>query len=147
MEPLLAHYKNDTNENGILSQWGSKELGDKGYSALNILKYYYGNNINIYEAQVTENYPYSFTSTLKYGDCGEDVYLLQNALNYIRGSYPGIPIIDNPTGLFNSKTENAVKVFQEVFSLNKTGEANYETWYKISYILTAVKNLTESIYK
>ncbi len=147
MEPLLAHYKNETSENGILSQWGSKELGDKGYSALNILRYYYGNNINIYEAQVTETYPYSFTSTLKYGDCGEDVYLLQNALNYIRGSYPGIPIIDNPTGLFNSKTEDAVKVFQDVFSLNKTGEANYETWYKISYILTAVKNLTESIYK
>ncbi len=146
MEPLLAQYKNETTLEGVLSQWGSKDLGDKGYDALRILRYYYGNDINIYEAQTTENYPYSFTRTLKIGDCGEDVYLLQNALNYIRGSYPGIPMIKNPTGLFDTETSNSVKKFQEVFSLNKTGEVNYQTWYKISYILTAVTDLTESIY-
>lgn len=146
MEPLLAQYKNETTLEGVLSQWGSKDLGDKGYDALRILRYYYGNDINIYEAQTTENYPYSFTRTLKIGDCGEDVYLLQNALNYIRGSYPGIPMIKNPTGLFDTETSNVVKKFQEVFSLNKTGEVNYQTWYKISYILTAVTDLTKSIY-
>ena len=111
-----------------------------------LLRYYYGNDINIYEAQTTENYPYSFTRTLKIGDCSEDVYLLQNALNYIRGSYPGIPMIKNPTGLFDTETSSAVKKFQEVFSLSKTGEVNYQTWYKISYILTAVTDLTKSIY-
>lgn len=146
LEPLLAHYKSDTNEEGYLSQWGSKELGDQGYSALQILRYYYGNNINIYEAKVTETYPYSFTTTLKEGDCSIDVYLLQNALNYIRGSYPGIPMIPRPTGLYDSNTSDAVRTFQNVFSLSPTGEANYQTWYKISYILTAVKDLTESVY-
>ena len=146
MEPLLAQYKNETTLEGVLSQWGSKDLGDKGYDALRILRYYYGNDINIYEAQTTENYPYSFTRTLKIGDCSEDVYLLQNALNYIRGSYPGIPMIKNPTGLFDTETSSAVKKFQEVFSLSKTGEVNYQTWYKISYILTAVTDLTKSIY-
>ncbi len=146
LEPLLAHYKSETNESGYLSQWGSKELGDRGYSALDILRYYYGDSVNIYEAEISDNYPYSFTTTLKEGSCGIDVYLLQNALNYIRGSYPGIPVIPNPSGLFDSDTKEAISVFQKVFSLEVTGEANLQTWYKISYILTAVKDLTESVY-
>lgn len=146
MEPLLAQYKSNTTQENYLSQWGSKELGDKGYSALQILRYYYGNNANIYNAQVTGEYPYSFNGTLKKGDCNIDVYVLQNALNYIRGSYPGIPVITNPDGYFNSETENAVKTFQKVFSLSQTGEANYETWYKVSYILTAVEDLTSNVY-
>lgn len=145
--PLLAHYKNKTSEKGYLSQWGSKNLGDKGYNALRILQYYYGNNINIYEAEVTENYPYSFTTNLKEGDCSNDVYILQNALNYIRGSYPGIPVIENPSGKFDKQTKDAVEVFQKVFNLLRTGIVNYQTWYKISYILTAITDMTESIYK
>ena len=146
LEPLLARYKNETNETGVLSQWGSKELGDKGYKALQILKNYYGNDVNIYTATVTDTYPYSFTEPLKEGDCSLDVYILQNSLNYIHGSYPGIPLIKNPSGYFDSATSNAVKTFQDVFSLTETGEVNYQTWYKISYILTAVKDLTETIY-
>ena len=146
MEPLLAHYKNNTTESGYLSQWGSKELGDRGYSALQILRYYYGNNVNIYNAETTQSYPYSFTTTLKEGDCSVDVYVLQNALNYIRSSYPGIPVITNPNGYFDSATTNAVKTFQKVFSLSQTGQVDYQTWYKISYILTAVTNMTNSIY-
>ena len=145
--PLLAHYKNKTSEKGYLSQWGSKNLGDKGYNVLRILQYYYGNNINIYEAEVIEDYPYSFTTNLKEGDCSNDVYILQNALNYIRGSYPGIPAIENPSGKFDKQTKEAVEVFQKVFNLSRTGIVNYQTWYKISYILTAVTDMTESIYK
>ncbi len=146
IEPLLAHYKSDTTEEGYLSQWGSKSLGDRGYSALDILRFYYGSNINIYEAKTTQDYPYSFTTNLKEGDCSNDVYILQNTLNYIRGSYPGIPVIKNPNGYFGSDTKDAVKTFQKVFSLSQTGEVNYQTWYKISYILTAVTNMTNSIY-
>ncbi len=146
MEPLLAHYKSNTTEEGYLSQWGAKDLGDKGYTALQILRYYYGDNINIYTAETTQSYPYSFTSPLKEGDCSIDVYILQNSLNYIRGSYPGIPVIQNPTGYFNNDTEDAVKTFQSIFSLSQTGTVNYQTWYKISYILSAVKDLTESVY-
>ena len=146
MEPLLAHYKSETNEEGYLSQWGSKQLGDRGYSALEILRFYYGSNINIYEAEVTQEYPYSFTSILKEGDCSLDVYILQNTLNYIRGSYPGIPAISNPSGYFDQDTENAVRTFQRIFSLSQTGEVNYQTWYKMSYLLLAVTDMTNSIY-
>ena len=145
-QPLLAHYKSSTTEPGYLSQWGSKELGDKGYDALQILKYYYGNNINIYEAETVGEYPYSFTKTLKEGDCSNDVYILQNVLNYIRGSYPGIPAIDTPSGLFDTATKRAVLKFQSVFYLSQTGTVNKQTWYRISYIYAAVSKMTNSIY-
>lgn len=145
--PLLAHYKSNTTEEGYLSQWGSKELGDNGYDYLEILRYYYGDNIDIYEAETTQEYPYSFTKPLKQGDCNNDVYILQNTLNYIRGSYPGIPVIENPSGLFNKATEEAVKTFQKVFLLMQTGTVDYQTWYRISYIYTAISNMTKSIYK
>lgn len=146
LEPLLAYYKSSTTEPGNLSQWGSKELGDRGYNYLEILKYYYGNNINIAEAETTQSYPYSFTGTLKEGDCNQDVYKLQNTLNYIHGSYPGIPIIKNPSGLFDDNTTKAVKKFQEVFKLSPTGTVNFQTWYMISYIFIAVSKMTNSIY-
>ena len=113
---------------------------------MQILKYYYGNGIDIYEAEVTQTYPYSFTDTLKEGDCSRDVYTLQNTLNYIRGSYPGIPVIENPSGLYDSSTTRAVKVFQSVFGLSQTGTVNYQTWYMISYIFIAVSKMTNSIY-
>ena len=146
VEPLLAHYKSSTTEPGNMSQWGSKELGDRGYNYLEILRYYYGNNINIYEAEVTQSYPYSFTTTLEEGDCSIDVYRLQNTLNYIRSSYPGIPMIENPSGLFDSATTRAVRKFQEVFNLSPTGTVNFQTWYKISYTFIAVSKMTNSIY-
>ena len=122
-------------------------MGEQGYSALEILKYYYGDTVNIYEAEIIGEYPYSFTQTLKEGDCNYDVYVLQNTLNYIRGSYPGIPMIQNPSGQYNAETTNAVKTFQNIFSLSPTGQVNRETWYKISYILTAVSEMTNSVYR
>lgn len=146
MEPLLAQYKDETTSPNTLSQWGSKELGDKGYDALQILRYYYGEDINIYEAEVIDNYPYSFSTTLKKGDCSLDVYILQNSLNYIHGSYPGIPLISSPSGDFDDETTTSVRAFQKVFSLPETGQVDFATWYKISYILTATQNLTNSVY-
>ena len=68
-------------------------------------------------------------------------------LNYIRSSYPGIPVIENPSGYFNDATENTVKVFQKVFNLPQTGIVDYATWYKISYIFVAVSKMTNSIYQ
>lgn len=146
LEPLLAHYKSSTTEAGYLSQWGSKELGDRGYQALEILRYYYGSSINIYEALTDEDSPYSFTATLKEGDCSRDVYVLQNVLNYIRGSYPGIPMIENPSGFFDEQTKKAVLKFQSVFFLSQTGMVNFQTWYRLSYIFSAVSKMTNSIY-
>lgn len=146
LEPLLAHYKSDTTEEGYMSQWGSKYLGDRGYDALEILRYYYGNEIDLYDATVVSEYPSSFPGALDIGSCSQDVYLIQNQLNYIRGSYPGIPIIENPTGLYDAQTQAAVRKFQSVFVLNTTGIVDFATWYQISRIYVAVAKLTNSIY-
>lgn len=144
--PILSQYRSNTDVKGIMSQWGSKELGDKGYSAIDILKYYYG-NIELDNAKVIENYPKSFEgNTLKIGACGDAVYTLENQLNFIRGSYPGIPIIESIDGLYSEDTKNSVSVFQSVFKLPVTGEVDFKTWYKISYVFVAVNDLIKSIY-
>ena len=147
--PLLAQYNDgiNTNQKGRLSQWGSKSLGDKGYTSLGILKYYYGNNIELSNASIKEDYPTSFPGyNLKMGSCGESVQKLQNELNIIRSSYPKIPIIKTPNGKYENDTFNSVKTFQQVFNLPQTGIIDFTTWYKISYVYSAVSNMTKGIY-
>lgn len=145
--PILAKYLSDTNTKGILSQWGSKYLGDKGYNAINILKYYYGNSITIGTAPIIDSFPSSFPGyNLKLNSCGAEIQIMQNELNTIRGNYPKIPIIPNANGKFDKDTETSVKTFQQVFNLPVSGIIDFATWYKISYIYTAVSNLTKGIY-
>jgi hypothetical protein len=146
LEPLLAHYKNSTTEAGYLSQWGTKDLATQGKNYLEILKYYYGDNISIEKSPVESNYPYSYTKELKLNDCGKDVYTLENILNYIHSSYPLIPLITKPSGKFTEDVEESVKIFQKVFNLETSGIVDYKTWYKISYIFIAVSKMTNSIY-
>ena len=89
--PLLALYCDGivSNHKGWFKQWGSKDLGDKGLSALDILKTYYGNNISLQTAIKVEGLPISYPGyTLKEGDCSVEVQQVQNLLNYITGSYP-----------------------------------------------------------
>lgn len=147
--PLLAQYNDgiNVNEAGRLSQWGSKNLGDKGYNALQILRYYYGNNTNLDTAPLQEGFPTSFPGyNLTIDSCGEEVQKMQSELNIIRSSYPKIPIIVNPNGQYTTDTANAVKIFQQVFKLPVTGIVDFTTWYKISYVYTAVSNMTKGIY-
>lgn len=148
--PLFAQYNDGItiSQKGRLSQWGSKSLGDRGYNALSILRYYYGNNINLDTAPLKENFPTSFPGyNLNLTSCGEEVRKLQNELNIIRSSYPKIPIIKDPNGVFDENTRNAVLTFQEIFKLPKTGIIDFSTWYKISYVYTAVSNMTKGIYE
>ena len=122
-------------------------MGDQGYNAMQIVRYYYGNNIELATAELVSDFPTSFPGyNLKEGACGEEVQLLQNELNKIRGSYPAIPLINNTNGVFGPDTTTAVKKFQSVFNLPVTGIVNYATWYKISYIYAAVSNMLKGIY-
>lgn len=145
-QPLLAHYQADTAEDGYLSQWGSKYLGDRGYTAKEILQYYYGNNINIYNAEVVVDYPSSYNGVLQLNDCGENVQILQNELNFIRGSYPAITQITDTDGYFRESTRSAVLDFQKIFDLPQTGVVDFATWYRISYIYVSVSDMLKSVY-
>ena len=47
-----------------LSQWGSKYLGDQSYTAIQILRYYYGNDIYINTADIISGVPSSYPCLL-----------------------------------------------------------------------------------
>lgn len=147
--PFFAQYSDGINvvREGWLSQWGSKSLGDQGYNSLQIVRYYYGNTIELVTAEIVPGLPTSFPGyNLTEGACGEEVQLLQNALNKIRGSYPAIPSIQKANGIYGPDTIEAVKVFQRVFNLPVTGIVNFATWYRISAIFVAVSNMLKGIF-
>ena len=147
--PLLALYCDGkvSNYDRWFKQWGSKELGDRGLTAIEILKTYYGNNISLQTAVKVEGVPISYPGyILEVGECCIEVQQVQNLLNYITGSYPGIPK-SNTDGNYTSQTKKTVEVFQKVFKLPVTGKINYVTWYKISYIYVAVNRMLDGIYK
>ena len=127
-----------------LSQWGSVSLANQGKSFLEILKYYYGNDISIrYDALVGDNtmgYP---GYDVGLGSAGNPVLAIQRDLRRIRQNYPAIPDITNTLGIYDQETVDAVKKFQEIFSLPTTGIVNKATWYKIKYVYTSVKKLSD----
>lgn len=77
-----------------LTQWGSKSLGDQGYSPIEILRYYYGDDMYINTAEAISGIPSSWPGyTLKIGSSGNKVRQMQEQLNVISGAYPAIPKI------------------------------------------------------
>lgn len=128
-----------------LSQWGSKRLGDQGYSAIEILRYYYGDSIYINTAEEISGIPYSWPGTnLDIGSSGPKVYQLQEQLNTIATAYPALPtvIVD---GIYGENTKNAVRKFQSIFGLPATGVVDYATWFKVSEIYVAVSRIAELV--
>lgn len=126
-----------------LSQWGSKYLGDEGYSAIEILRYYYGNDMYINTAELISGVPSSFPGyDLTIGSSGDKVRQLQTQLNRIARNYPAIPEIV-ADGIYGPTTARAVSTFQEIFDLPATGIVDYATWYEISDIYVGVTRISE----
>ncbi len=126
-----------------LSQWGSKYLGDEGYSAIEILRYYYGNDMFINTAEIISGVPSSFPGyDLNIGAAGDKVRQLQTQLNRIARNYPAIPTI-TPDGIYGPATADAVRTFQGIFNLPQTGITDYPTWYEISDIYVGVTRIAE----
>jgi hypothetical protein len=126
-----------------LSQWGSKYLGDEGYTAIEIIRYYFGNDMYINTAEAISGVPASYPGyELTIGSSGDKVRQLQSQLNRIAQNYPAIPKID-ADGIYGEKTAAAVKVFQGIFDLPQTGITDYATWYEISEIYVGVTRIAE----
>ena len=143
-QPIFTTYcdGNRTTCNG-LSQWGSKYLGDQGYSAIEIIHYYYGNDMYINTADVVSGVPSSWPGyDLTIGASGEKVRTLQMQLNRIARNYPAIPTI-NADGVYGPLTAEAVRTFQGIFNLPQTGITDYATWYEISDIYVGVTRISE----
>ena len=126
-----------------LSQWGSKYLGDQGYSAIEILRYYYGNDLFINSAEAISGVPSSWPGyNLSVGSSGTKVRQLQEQLNRIAQNFPAIPTV-SADGIYGEKTARAVEVFQRIFDLPVNGITDYSTWYEISGIYTAVSRIAQ----
>ncbi len=126
-----------------LSQWGSKYLGDEGYSAIEIIRYYFGDDMYINTADVISGVPSSYPGySLSNGSAGEKVRQLQIQLNRIARNYPAIPAI-TPDGIYGPATASAVRTFQSIFNLPQTGVTDYATWYEISDIYVGVTRIAE----
>lgn len=145
VEPLFTAYCDgrEVNCEG-LSQWGTVSLANQGYTPYEILQYYYGNDINIIN-DVPVQVPNSSLPPrpLRLGSGGDEVRTVQLRLNRISDNYPAIPKIALPDGVFSFDTEDAVKSFQETFSLEPDGVVGKATWYKILFVYNAVKRLNE----
>lgn len=145
VEPLFAQYCNGTTVTCPgLSQWGTVSLANEGYTPYEILQYYYGDDIDIRTdtpvMDITSSLP---DRLLRLGTAGDDVRQIQIRLNRISDNYPSIPKIALPDGVFSFDTEDAVRRFQEVFSLPADGIVGKSTWYAIQFIYNAVKRLNE----
>ncbi len=126
-----------------MRQWESKTLGENGYSAIEILRYFYGDSIFINTSEEISGIPSSWPGTnLTIGSSGSKVRQMQEQINVIAGAYPLIPKIA-ADGIYGQNTANAVRVFQKVFNLPQTGTVDYPTWYKISEIYVGVSRIAE----
>ena len=144
-QPILTQYCDGRRVTcpNWMTQWGAKELGDQGYSAIEILRYFYGDDMYINTAQEISGIPASWPGyTLEQGASGDKVRQMQEELNVIAGAYPALPKIA-ADGIYGPATENAVREFQSVFGLPVTGTVDYRTWYKISEIYVGVSRIAE----
>lgn len=143
IEPLFAEFCDgiEVQCNGLY-QWGSVELANSGLNYMDILRTYYGDDIEVVDDVPIENSDFiAPLSPLKAGDSGSAVELMQIRLNRISKNYPGIPKIYPVDGFFDTSTEEAVKKYQEVFNLTPDGVIGPATWNSINYIYNAVKKL------
>ncbi len=145
VQPLFAQYCNGTTVTCEgLSQWGSVELANQGYTPFEILQYYYGNDIELVQDVPIEAPGESAPSVpLRLGSVNNDVRTIQIRLNRISRNYPSIPKIPIADGIFGTDTEAAVRRFQEIFGLTPDGIVGRATWYRIQNIYIGVKRLTD----
>ena len=146
-QPILTQYCDGRRVQcpNWMTQWGSKALGDQGYSPIEILRYYYGDNMYINTAQEISGVPSSWPGyPLSNGSSGDKVRQMQEQLNVIAGAYPAIPKVA-VDGIYGPATAASVRKFQSVFGLPETGTVDYRTWYKISEIYVGVSRIAELV--
>ena len=143
IEPLFAQFCDGVEiQCDGLTQWGSVELADQGLNYEEILRSFYGEDIEIVRNVPIGNIPtYAPEVPLGEGDSGRNVELIQIRLNRISRNFPGIPKITPTDGFFDNRTTDAVRKFQEVFGLVVDGIVGKATWNRINFIYNSVKEL------
>ena len=147
VEPLAAKFCNGTTSTCAgLSQWGSQELAQQGYGAMEILRYYYGDNIELVRDAPVQSLGQSYPGApLRRGSTGAAVVTVKTMLNRVSQSYPAIPKLWPVTRVFDRETEEAVRVFQSTFDLAVDGVVGKATWYKLVYLYVGLNRLSELV--
>ena len=144
-QPILTQYCDGRKVRcpGWMTQWGSCELGEAGYSPIEILRNFYGDDMYINTAEQISGIPVSWPGyDLKIGATGDKVRQLQEQLDAIASVYTAIPDI-TPDGIYGPATAEAVRKFQSIFGLPQTGVVDFATWYKISHIYVGITRIAE----
>ena len=133
-QPILTQYCDGKKSScpDWMTQWGSKYLGDQGYSSIDLLRYYYGDNMYINTAEQIQGIPSSWPGAdLDIGSSGQKVRQLQEQLNLIGDYYTAIPAL-TVDGIYGERTAEAVRQFQRINNMPQTGVVDFPTWYRIS---------------
>ena len=145
VEPLAAKFCNGTTVTCEgLSQWGSQSLAQQGLNSMQILRRYYGNNIELIRNAPVRGYTPSYPGTpLRLGSRGPQVTQAQVMLNRISQNYPAISRIYPVDGIFGEQTERSVISFQRIFNLTPDGIIGKATWYQLVRLYVGVNDLAE----
>ncbi|MGN0263970.1 MAG: peptidoglycan-binding protein [Oliverpabstia sp.] len=146
-QPILTQYcdGNRVQCPDWMSQWGSCSLGEQNYTAIEILRYYYGDNMYINSAEEISGIPSSWPGyNLDIGSSGQKVLQLQMQLNTISDVYTSIPSV-TADGIYGERTADAIRRFQSVFGLPQTGVVDYPTWYKVQEIFVGITRIAELV--
>ncbi|MBR5746157.1 MAG: peptidoglycan-binding protein, partial [Clostridia bacterium] len=118
------------------------ELANDGRSFEEILGFYFG-DVDITATgdvrAAEESYP---GTPLSVGSEGDAVRTVQYQLNRIAINYPRLPLNSN-SGVYDERMSEIVSEFQKLFDLPVNGTVDKATWYRISYLYTSVKKLSE----
>ena len=147
MEPLAAQFCNGTTSfcEG-LSQWGSQTLAQDGFNSVEILRYYYGQDIELVPNAPLQDIQYSYPGQpMRQGDTGPYIRIAQIMLNRIAENYPAIPRIQPVNGVFTATMEKTVRIFQGIFNLTADGIIGRSTWYMMVQLYTSVLRLSELV--
>lgn len=145
IQPILTQYCDGKRVScpQWMRQWESKDLGEQGYTPIEILRYFYGDSMFINVADEISGIPASWPGyDLTIGSSGPKVRQLQEQINRISQDYPYVPTVA-VDGIYGQATADAVRRFQNVFGLPQTGVTDYPTWYKISEIYVGVSRIAE----
>ena len=129
-----------------MKQWGTVDRAKEGKNALQILRYYYGNDIELVQNAPVRSPGQSYPGTpLRLGSKGDDVLVLKTMINRVSQSYPAIPKLFPVTNVFDESTQQAVKTFQQIFNLTPDGIVGKATWYKLVYLYVGTNQLSELV--
>lgn len=147
VEPLSAKFCNGTTTQcDGLSQWGSEYLAQEGTNSMEILRTYYGDDIELVVNAPIQNIQYSYPGTaMRRGERSPDIRIAQFMLNRISQAYPAIPKIPIVDGFFGPQTEAAVRQFQKIFNLTSDGIIGKGTWYTMVRLYSGLLRLSELV--